>query len=163
MESTILKLDVHIRWMIRRDMPEVLEIESACFDMAWNEEDFLKILRERNCIGMVAERGDKVVAFYIYELHKEKLRILNMAVLPEYQRLGVGSQLVNKLISKLSDHRRTAITLETRESNLPAQLFFKSHGFKAIKIIHNYYDDDETAYRFKYKLKGKQNEQSTFF
>jgi ribosomal-protein-alanine N-acetyltransferase len=84
-------------------------------------------------------------------------------VLPEYHRCKVGTQLIDKLINKLSAHRRTAITLETRESNLSAQLFFKSHRFKAIKIIHNYYDDDETAYRFKYKLKGKENEQSTFF
>jgi ribosomal-protein-alanine N-acetyltransferase len=154
MESTIAKLSVHIRWMIRRDMPEVLEIENACFDIPWNEENFLTTLRNRNCIGMVAESGEKVIGFYIYELYKTKLRILNFAVLPEYQRCKIGTQLIDKLINKLSAHRRTSITLETRESNLPAQLFFKSSGFKAIKILHNYYDDDETAYRFKYKLKG---------
>lgn len=158
MESTITKVGVHIRWMIRRDMPEVLEIQNACFYAPWNEESFLAVLRKRNCIGMVAELGEKIVGFYIYELYKTKLRILNFAVLPEYHRCKIGSQLIDKLISKLSAHRRTAITLETRESNLPAQLFFKSHGFKAIKIIHNYYDDDETAYRFKYKLKGNKNE-----
>lgn len=30
-----------IRWLIRRDMNEVLEIEKDCFAIPWSEEDFL--------------------------------------------------------------------------------------------------------------------------
>ena len=29
---------VHIRWMIRRDMPEVLAIEEDSFEFPWSEE-----------------------------------------------------------------------------------------------------------------------------
>ncbi len=107
---------VHIRWMIRRDMPEVLQAEQLSFEYAWNEEDFLRCLRQRNCIGMVAEHGEKVVGFMIYELHKNKLHILNFAVHPAWRRLAVGAQMVAKLISKLSSHRRTRITLEVAKS-----------------------------------------------
>ena len=39
---------VHIRWMIRRDMPEVLHTEQQSFEFAWTEEDFLRCLRQRN-------------------------------------------------------------------------------------------------------------------
>ena len=46
---------LHIRWMIRRDMPDVMGIEVASFEYAWTEDDFLRCLRQRNCIGMVAE------------------------------------------------------------------------------------------------------------
>src|SRR6201993_4429979 len=95
---------VHIRWMIRRDMPEVLQTEQESFAFAWTEEDFLRCLRQRNCIGMVAEHGEKVVGFMIYELHKNKLHILNFAVCPSWRRMLVGTQMVAKLISKLSDH-----------------------------------------------------------
>ena len=119
---------VHIRWMIRRDMPEVLQTEQESFEFAWTEEDFLRCLRQRNCIGMVAEQGEKVVGFMIYELHKAKLHILNFAVHPACRRAGVGAQMVAKLISKLSSHRRTRITLEVRETNLAAQLFFRNAG-----------------------------------
>ena len=66
---------VHIRWMIRRDMPEVLAIElPKALTSCWCEEEFLRVLRQRNCIGMVAEVGEQVVGFMIYELHKNKLR-----------------------------------------------------------------------------------------
>lgn len=44
-----------VRWMVRRDMNEVLTIEQASFDFGWTEEDFLSCLRQRNCIGIVAE------------------------------------------------------------------------------------------------------------
>ena len=144
---------VHIRWMIRRDMPEVLQTEQESFEYAWTEEDFLRCLRQRNCIGMVAEQGEKVVGFMIYELHKTKLHILNFAVHPCYRRHGVGTQMVAKLISKLSSHRRTRITLEVRETNLAAQLFFRAQGFRAVRVLRSYYEDSgEDAFLMQYRL-----------
>jgi ribosomal-protein-alanine N-acetyltransferase len=144
---------VHIRWMIRRDMPEVLQTEQDSFEFAWTEEDFLRCLRQRNCIGMVAEQGEKVVGFMIYELHKQKLHILNFAVHPGCRRWGVGAQMVAKLISKLSSHRRTRITLEVRETNLPAQLFFRAQGFKAVRVLRSFYEDSgEDAFLMQYRL-----------
>ncbi len=144
-------LRVHIRWMIRRDMPEVLQTEQASFEFPWTEEDFLRCLRQRNCIGMVAEQGEKVVGFMIYELHKAKLHILNFAVHPAWRRLGVGGQMVSKLVSKLSSHRRTRITLEVRETNLVAQLFFRTQGFRAVRVLRTYYEDSgEDAFLMHY-------------
>jgi ribosomal-protein-alanine N-acetyltransferase len=146
---------VHIRWMIRRDMPEVLQTEGESFEFAWTEEDFLRCLRQRNCIGMVAEQGEKVVGFMIYELHKAKLHILNFAVHPSFRRAGVGMQMVTKLISKLSSHRRTRITLEVRERNLAAQLFFRAQEFRAVRVLRSYYDDSgEDAFLMQYCLAG---------
>ncbi|MCA9038691.1 MAG: ribosomal-protein-alanine N-acetyltransferase RimI, partial [Planctomycetaceae bacterium] len=52
-----------IRWLIRRDMDEVLTIERNSFQFAWNEEEFLCCLRQRNCIGTVAELDHKIVGF----------------------------------------------------------------------------------------------------
>jgi len=142
-----------IRWMIKRDMPEVLAIEQASFDTPWTEEDFLNALRQRNCIGMVAETNDSLVGFVIYELHKQQLLLLNLAVHPQYRRRGVGRQLVERLISKLSQHRRDKITLEVRERNLPAQLFFKALGFQAVRVLRGYYaDTGEDAYVMQYRL-----------
>jgi len=102
-----LQLRVHIRWMIRRDMPEVLDIERSSFEFPWFEEDFIRCLRQRNCIGMVAEHDGRVAGFMIYELHRTRVHVVNFAVAREYQRSGVGSQMVAKLIAKLSSQRRS--------------------------------------------------------
>jgi ribosomal-protein-alanine N-acetyltransferase len=146
------QLRVHIRWMIRRDMPEVLGIERHSFEFPWFEEDFIRCLRQRNCIGMVAEHGERVVGFMIYELHKTRLHILNFAVAAEYRRRGVGRQMIEKLIAKLSSQRRTRITLEVRETNLPAQLFFKAAEFRAVTVLRAYYEDSpEDAYLMQFR------------
>src|ERR1044071_2319016 len=145
------QLRVHIRWMIRRDMAEVLEIERGAFEFPWFEEEFIRCLRQRNCIGMVAERDERVVGFMIYELHRNRLHILNFAVHPDFRRHGVGHQMATKLIGKLSPQRRSRILLEVRETNLDAQLFFRDLGFKAISVLRDFYDDTtEDAYLMEY-------------
>jgi len=141
--------------MIRRDMPAVLAIESQSFEFSWNEDDFIRCLRQRNCIGMVAERDDQVVGFMIYELHKNRLHILNFAVSKEIRRQGIGQSMVGKLLSKLSHERRNRIMLEVRETNLDAQLFFKGLGFRAISVLRDFYDDTvEDAYLMQYRYKA---------
>lgn len=144
---------VHIRWMIRRDMPEVLQAEQQSFEYAWTEDDFLRCLRQRNCIGMVAEHQDRIVGFMIYELHKNRLHVLNFAVAPMLRRSGIGAQMVSKLIGKLSSHRRSKITLAVRERNLDAQKFFRKQDFKATRVLRNYYEDSgEDAFLMEHRV-----------
>lgn len=155
--KTKIKTDYHIRWMIRRDMPEVVSIELESFEYPWYEEDFIRYLRKRNCIGMVVEYKEQIVGFMIYELHKTTLNILNFAVMVGYRKRGVASAMADKLIGKLSPDRRRKIALEVRETNLPAQLFFKSKGFEATKVIKNAYEDtDEDSYIMEYNI-GEDN------
>ena len=140
--------------MIRRDMQEVLQIEEEGFEFPWSEDDFIRCLRQRNCIGMVAEHGERVVGFMIYELHKTRLHLLNFSVNAEYRRKGIGHQMLGKLIGKLSSQRRTRILLEVRETNLAAQLFFRKMGFRAISLLRDFYSDTtEDAYLMQFRYR----------
>lgn len=151
--STVPGINVHIRWMIRRDMPEVLAIDSESFEFPWVEEDFKHHLRQRNCIGMVAEHDDRVVGYMVYELGANAIRILNFAVASKHRRREVGTQMVARLIDKLSEQRRTRLVTDVRESNLPAQLFFKACGLRAeVVIVGMYADTNEDAYRMVYRV-----------
>jgi len=144
-------MKIYIRWMIRRDMPEVLDIEGESFEFPWLEEDFIRCIRQRGCIGVVAEYEGCVVGFMIYELHKNRICMLNFAVAEVHRRNGVGSQMVAKLKGKLSSQRKTRILLEVRESNLGAQLFFQSQGFRAVSVLCGHYEDTtEDAYVMRY-------------
>jgi len=143
---------VHIRWMIRRDMPEVLDIEQHSFEFPWSEEEFILCLRHRNSIGMVAEYKERVVGFMVYELYKSRLHVLNFAVSMDCRRHGIGRQMIDKLIGKLSAQRRNRIVLEVRETNLDAQLFLRTVGFRARSVLRDFYDDTgEDAYLMQYR------------
>jgi ribosomal-protein-alanine N-acetyltransferase len=147
------RLQIHVRWMIRRDMAEVLEIEQEAFEFPWSDEDFTRCMRQRNCIGMVAEMADSVVAFMIYELHRSRLHVLNFAVRRSHRRLGIGAQMMEKLVGKLTPERRNRIVLEVRERNLPAQLFFRTLGYRAISVLKDFYQDTtEDAYLMQFVL-----------
>jgi [ribosomal protein S18]-alanine N-acetyltransferase len=151
--TTKQSIDVHVRWMIRRDMEHVLAIENACTQYPWSEEDFVLFLRKTGNIGMTAEVKDEVVAFMVYELHINKLTLGNLGISPNHHRRGIGSAMIDKLKSKLSSDRRNTITVLVRESNLDAQMFFKSQGFVAVEVLRNHYDENgEDAYEMEYRF-----------
>ncbi len=149
-------MDVNIRWMIRRDLPEVINIENKCFkEFPWSEEDFLGISRMRNSIGMVCEdkASEKILGFIIYELDKESMTIKSMAVDPEFQRKKIGSTIIEKMKDKMSSQRRTLLNALVAESNLTAQLFFSKNGFQCKKIVRQPYDvTDEDGYLMKFSI-----------
>jgi ribosomal-protein-alanine N-acetyltransferase len=67
------------------------------------------------------------------------------------RRRGIGRALLRKLADKLTPTGRQRIQLEVRETNLSAQLFFKSLGFRAIAILRDFYEDSaEDAYLMQY-------------
>ena len=151
--SLIQPLRVHIRWMIRRDMPEVLDIEDESFEFPWFEEDFIRCLRQRNCIGMVAEHDERVVGFMIYELHKTRLHILNFAV-----ATGVSPPRRRRADDRQADRQALAASAargsrwKSARRTWPAQLFFRANGFRAVSVLHDFYDDTpEDAYLMQYR------------
>lgn len=77
---------------------------------------------------MVAEHDDQVVGYMIYELNKNHLDLLNIAVAREWQRRGVGTAMVRKLSLKLNPQRRTHLWTVVRETNLDGQLFLSCRG-----------------------------------
>lgn len=136
-----------IRWMIRRDMPDVLEIESQ-HRYGWDEESLLTALRQRNCIGMVCEdAADNIVGWMVYELHQDKLVLLHVAVDLECRRAYVGTAMMDKLKQKLSAQRRHEIWCDCTDDNLTAHLFFRDCGFRCERVIRGNYDDPD-MYRF---------------
>jgi [ribosomal protein S18]-alanine N-acetyltransferase len=144
---------INIRWLIRRDMPSVMEIEASSFEFPWCEDSFICCLRHRNCIGMVAEIHDQPVGYMVYELYRDRLRLVNFAVHPELRRIGIGQALIATLIGKLSSDRRNRITIEVRETNIDAQLFFRRFGFRAISVLRDHYHEThEDAYLMQYRF-----------
>lgn len=145
-------MNVHVRWMIRRDMAEIIDIEQASFEFPWSEAVLIKTLKNKNCIGMVADDDDRVVGYMIYELSKTKLHVLNFAVAPTCRRIGIGRRMADKLAGKINPSGRSRITMEIRESNVAAQLFWRAMGYRCVNTLRDFYDDTtEDAYVFQFR------------
>ena len=139
-------MDPSVRWLIRRDVSEILMAEAACKD-PWSEEEILLQLRQRDRIGVVIESPDhEVVGYMVYRLCKERFELLRIAVRYPYRRQGYGRRLLGRLIEKLSQQRRNRIICEVRDDNLTLQLFLQEMGFRCVRVV-----GDE--YRFVYRMK----------
>jgi ribosomal-protein-alanine N-acetyltransferase len=143
-----------VRWLVQRDIEQVEAIEAESFPWPWSHNDFIRCLRQRNVIGLVArDDNDSVLGYVIYELHKHYFEILNLAVHPDHRRRGVGSTLINRLAMKLAEQRRVALWFNLWERNDEGHLFLRALGFKAKHVMRRFYEDDnDDAYRFGYRI-----------
>lgn len=142
-----------IRWLIRRDLEDVLAIERMCFPDPWTEAIFMATLRGQNVIGRVAERNGMVVGFVIYGLSKTNLEVINLAVLPDCQRDGIGEAIISRLKAGLAQQRRKTMEVVIRETNLDGQLFFRAMGFQAKRILRGQYlNSDEDSYQMIFQI-----------
>jgi ribosomal-protein-alanine N-acetyltransferase len=149
MTTATRPLVTFVRWCIRRDFPAVMRIERASFAAPWTEDEFLTVLRRRNCIPLVAERNERILGYVVYRLEDAGLTVLNLAVDPDCRRCGVGWQLMLKLAAKLDSHRRDWIDATVSERNLPAHLFFRACAFRAVETLPGEYGVD-AGYRFRF-------------
>ena len=139
----------HVRWMIRRDLPEVMAVEEDCFEHPWTLEQMQSCLAMRNHTALVVEHGDRVIGFAIYGRLSTHFELVSIAVTKAYRRKRVGTLLYRKILHSLCKLGLDRLVVMVREGNLPAQLFFKFGQMKAEQVIRNYYADSaESAYQF---------------
>lgn len=131
-----------------------LEVIAACdknyddlmMGGVWRRKDFRQALRAEDMAIYVAETRDGVDAvfcgFMVVERYKRSYEIHRIAINPVLLRIGVGSVLVHALKKKMSLRGVREIACDVPQSNIRAQLFFKSLGFKA-KL-----PSDDKYYRF---------------
>jgi ribosomal-protein-alanine N-acetyltransferase len=143
-----------IRWMIRKDLPDIVKIEATSQIDALSVQNLVVCLAKKNMIGLVANKFDKnlqkdiIVGYAIYEMNKSSIKIQRIGVHHLYQRMGIGTQLVSRILGLSIDNKpvvptkkNTTVDIILRETNLEAQLFFRSQKFKAVEILKKSFDD----------------------
>lgn len=148
------KPPLRMRMMHRRDTQAVLNIESLCHEIPWTADDLKRCCLGRNVIPLVVADGDEVLGYMIYEMHAHFLNLLNFAVRPSRHREGIGRLMISRLTRSINSGRRNRIVCAVRERNLEACLFFKSMGFVATGVMHDFCeagDYREDAIQFVYR------------
>lgn len=140
---------------------EILDIEKESFQFPLKKKELKRIICQNSYIQeyqngiIIAEVDGKAVGFLFYEIHETELIIIRFAVAKSIRRQGVGSKMIKSLMEKSSVKTRRKVYVRVRESNLDAQLFFKSQGFKTYEnsVLRRYYrDTGEDAYLMLHSL-----------
>lgn len=138
---------LRIRSCTHEDAAEIQMINSAVMGYDFPVEDTEKKIRmlmsdPQNKI-LVAEM-DGIVTGYIHlndydVLYFPKMKnILCLAVLPEYQRLGIASGLLEAAERWAIDSGAAGIRLDSGAERVPAHFCYEKAGYKNIKM-HKYF------------------------
>lgn len=119
----------------------VFEVSKLSLAEAWNIESIEKELSNKLAKYFVALDENKVIGFLGMWVVFDEGDITNIAVHPEYRKQGIGNLLMDNLITLCKENNINSLTLEVRQSNLPAQNLYKKHGFKEEGIRKNFYDN----------------------
>jgi len=144
-----------IRPMEIDDLKEVLEIEKQSFSVPWTYDLFFsELTRNRYARYFVLEKDNEVVG-YLGLWHKgSSFHITNIAITEKLRRKGYGEKLL-KFVEKIAaTYRIKKISLEVRRSNCIAQDMYIKYGYKVMKVLRNYYQEEkEDALVMEKKLK----------
>ena len=97
------------------------------------------------CIGAFSLSDDKLIGYGILDVSKKISCILNIIVIEEHRRKGIGSQILLALSEVAEAYGCKRIKLRVRLNNTPALSLYAMFGFARDKIIQNYYSDGENA------------------
>jgi ribosomal-protein-alanine N-acetyltransferase len=127
-----------IRPARRADVAALARIEQASFADPWGERDFTACL-ERGLPCLVADARGSVEGYVIANQAADEAEILNLGVLPERRRRGLGRALVAALLTALASQGAKAVFLEVRASNEAAQALYREFRFLPVGRRSRYY------------------------
>ena len=142
---------VAVRWVLEADFEGIESIERHSFEQRWSGAELRGVLRTREAAGVVVEVNRRLAGYMFYELHPSRVEVLTIAVEYRSRRLGCGTALLGWLKARMTTERQRMETV-VRERNLSAQLFLRSQGFRAERVLRGYFaDTDEEAYQMVYR------------
>lgn len=107
----------------------VCKIEEACFAHPWSRQSVESELANENSVFIVAVEGEKVIGYIGMSVVIDEGYIFNVAVNADFRRKGVGTALINELVTYGKKNNLCFITLEVRESNQAAISLYSDFGF----------------------------------
>ncbi len=135
--------------MREEDLSEVLSIENSSFPNPWRDLTFLGEIRNQSIsfpLVVVHSLHKRVIGYIIFWKIFEDVQINNIAVHPDYRRLGIGRAVLEGIIEQMRKEGAKNMTLEVRPSNVAALTLYKKLGFRPLSIRKGYYTNpDEDA------------------
>ncbi len=124
------------------DLEQVLALEKQCFSCPWSEKQFRLALDQKlfNIFGL-RECGRLLAYLSLYHTGGE-MEILNLAVIPERRRQGLGGRLLGLVVQIGRNMGIGHILLEVRESNVAARSLYAGFGFRQVGVRGRYYPDN---------------------
>ncbi|WOC15978.1 ribosomal protein S18-alanine N-acetyltransferase [Pseudochrobactrum sp. MP213Fo] len=125
---------------------ELAALHAPVFHHAWGEEDFSGMLSQSNIFGFMTRpvgKPKQSAGFVLARLVAGEAEILTIAVMPGFQRRGIGRELMEGVLRHLHHERAESLFLEVDESNIAAKALYKRLGFLQVGYRPAYYETEQ--------------------
>ena len=145
------------------DLDTVMHINQVCLPENYGTYFFTELYERFPETFIVAEENGKIIGYVMCRIETglpdfgllgiaRRGHVISIAVLPENQRGGIGTALMEEAVHGMRFYKAKECFLEVRVTNTPAVNLYKKFGFQTNKIAHGYYSDGEDAYIMSIKL-----------
>ncbi len=120
------------------DLAYVAALEAQIHLAAWTLGNFRDALAA-GYAARVGERGGRIVAYGVLMLAPGEAQLLNLSVVPDARRAGLGRVLLGQFVGDARRLGADHMFLEVRVGNAPAIALYESEGFARIARRVAYY------------------------
>lgn len=128
-------------------------LHAACFPYPWPKKDFEKYANDPSILGTSVLVKEKFVGFILARKALDEAEIFTISVHPDYQKQGIGKELLKYNLNLLLRNEIKNVYLEVSEDNQGAIALYKRAGFLQLGKRPNYYRINQgirrTAYLYK--------------
>lgn len=132
------------RRMRPQDLESVHTLEVRLFSSPWSKLAFFEEMAAHNpslCI-VILDKKD-IVGYLIIHYIVDEIHIANIAIAPEYQRLGIGLTVLEKILNSATRNGFVVAHLEVRKNNAGAISLYEKMGFVVVGLRKNYYQQEK--------------------
>ena len=145
-----------LRQFNTNDLESVIEINRICLPENYASFFFLDTFRSCPTAFLVAEVGPRIVGYIMCRIEHgfsdirrlkfvRKGHIISVAVLPDYRRANIASELVKRALAALREMNADECYLEVRGTNESAHRLYEKLKFSLAKRVAHYYADGAEA------------------
>lgn len=125
--------------MQQSHIAQIAALEKQCFSDPWSEVSVRSELSNPLSLWLVAEEDGKLIGYVGSQSVAPEADVMNLAVAPEWRKKGIGRALMKALIAQLHNRGITALFLEVRVGNIPAQNLYRGLEFVEVGRRPKYY------------------------
>jgi ribosomal-protein-alanine N-acetyltransferase len=125
------------------DIDAILAIQTASPEAAvWTRGSYEVICDDAPNRCIVAENGEEpptILGFGCFRTLGPEAELLNLAVLPDARRRGVGTLILREVMRRAAQASAAELFLEVRQSNAAARALYEGFGFRLAGTRPRYY------------------------
>jgi ribosomal-protein-alanine N-acetyltransferase len=124
--------------MQEADIDAILAVEERIYPFPWSRGNFLDSLAA-GYSAWVCRAADDMIGYAVLMLVLDEAHLLNISVVPERQRCGLGSVMLEHIFAVARSHGAVRMLLEVRPSNLSGLALYARFGFAQVGRRRGYY------------------------